>query len=210
MTLPRILLASAALSLLVAPSQAQEKTKPRDPAIECGAFFAIMTEQSESAEDSALFSQMSTLLFSVAEGRLESMGVSAQEQERIGGEAVTRMNEQIVSGDVEVSFTDCHEVLETAIDTLMPDVLSKETRELLICGSQFVYSLQSGEFDDTTNADFQTASEDQFGRAQALMEKAGVSPEEQEQVSGLYGLSVGMVLGMGEEPLVSWDRCGEV
>lgn len=31
------------------------------------------------------------------------------------------------------------------------------------------------------------------------MEAAGITAEEQDQISTLYGLSVGMVLGMGED-----------
>jgi hypothetical protein len=42
------------------------------------------------------------------------------------------------------------------------------------------------------------------------MEKSGITAEEQDQISAMFGLAAGMVLGMDEEPVVPWERCGEI
>lgn len=207
----RILVLTAVLTSLATPAHtAETKVKQRDAAIECGAFFTIMAQKSDVEAEAAQYSDFSTLLFSVAEARLESMGVSVEEQGRIGADAVTRINEQMTTGGLGIKFSDCHAVMEGAIETLMPGVLTPFASDLLVCASQFLHALQSGEYDDATNADFQVASDYQFSRAQINMTDAGMTAEEQEQAGKLYGLSVGMVLGMGEEPLISWERCGEV
>lgn len=207
----RILVLTAVIaSLLTSAHAAEGEVGQRDAAIECGAFFTIMAEQTDVEAEATMYSDMSRLLFSVAEARLESMGVSAEEQGRIGGDAVARVNEQLVADDLEIKFADCHTVMEGAIETLMPGVLTSTARELLICGSQFLHALQSGEYDEPTNADFKVASDDQIARAQAEMADAGMTAGEQDQAATYYGLSVGMVLGMGEDPPISWERCGEV
>ncbi len=205
----RWILVTAALSLLILPTQAaEEETSISDPAIECGAFFSVMAQQAQDAEDAAVFTTMSNTLLNEADGRLASMGVALQERERIGGEAVARASEKISSNKLDISFTDCHAAMDRGIESAMPDVLSSEARELLTCGSQFMYAQQTAEGEP--NPDFVTASQDQLSRAQEEMEKAGITAEEQDQISGIFGLSVGMVLGMGEEPVIAWERCGEV
>lgn len=212
MILPRLLLIGTAISMLGAPAHAAEaESKPgKDPAIECGAFFILMAGQTEIAEEERVFADLGNHLLNDVDGRLERMGVSLAERERIGGEAVTRANERMTAGDIDITFADCHVAMESAIDALMPDILTDDARELLTCGSQFIYSLQSGDFDEATKADLEIAADDQMARAQSILEESGVTAEEQDQVSTFYGLSVGMVLGMGEEPIVEWQKCGEV
>jgi hypothetical protein len=205
----RVVLAGAALSLLILPAQAaEEDTTISDPSITCGAFFTVMAQQTDDPEDAEVFTIMSNTLLNEADGRLASMGVALEERERIGGEAVTRASEQISSNKLDISFTNCHAAMERGIEAAMPDVLSSEARELLTCGSQFMYAQQTEEGEP--NPDFATAAQDQLTRAQAEMEKAGITAEEQDQISGMFGLSAGMVLGMGEEPVIAWERCGEV
>ena len=208
MILSRVLLASAVLALLILPTHAAEGEAVSDPSIECGAFFTVMAAQSEDAADAEIFTTMGNTLLNEADGRLAKMGVALEERERIGGKAVTRASEQISSNDLSITFTECHFAMERGIEALMPDVLTTEARELLTCGSQFMYAHQTNEGEP--NPDFQIASEDQLKRAQAEMEGSGITAEEQDQISAMFGLSAGMVLGMGEEPVVAWERCAEI
>lgn len=208
MNLSRLLLATAALNVLFLPAQAAEGEAVSDPSIECGAFFTVMAQQSEDPEDAEVFTTMGNTLLNEADGRLAGMGVALKERERIGGEAVIRASEQINSNKLDITFADCHAAMERGIEAVMPDVLSSEARELLTCGSQFMYAQQTAEGEP--NPDFATAAQDQLTRAQAYMERSGMTAEEQDQISGLFGLSAGMVLGMGEEPVVPWERCGEI
>lgn len=209
MTRSLAILASAALGLLILPVQAaEEETAISDPAITCGAFFIVMAEQSGAPEDAEAFTTMGNTLLNEADGRLTRMGVALKERERIGGQAVTRAAEQISSNKLEISFAECHAAMERGIEAAIPDALSSEARELLTCGSQFMYMQQSEE--GASNPDFAAAAQDQLTRAHLAMEKAGITADEQDQISGMFGLSAGMVLGMGEEPVVPWERCGEI
>lgn len=209
MTRSRTILASVALSLLILPVQAaEEETAISDPSIKCGAFFTVMAQESDDPEDAEVFTTMSNTLLNEADGRLASMGVALKERERIGGEAVTQASEQINSDKLDISFADCHAAMERGIEAAMPNVLSSEMQELLTCGSQFMYAQQTEEGEP--NPDFETAAQDQLTRAQVVMEKAGLTADEQDQISRMFGLSAGMVLGMGEEPVVPWERCGEI
>jgi hypothetical protein len=212
MQIARFLAAALALPMLAMPAHAQiAKNKgTTDVVVDCGAFYLIMAGKTEVEDSSELLSQMSDLLFQEADARLSAAGVSDVERERMGGDAVRRVDEQINQDNIGLSFAECHDGLNRAIDALMPDVLSPEARELLICGSQFLHEVQSGEYDAKATADIQVASDDQLARAQTNMERSGVTAEEQDQIAGLFGLSVGMVLGLDQEPLVSWERCGEI
>ncbi|MDB5623692.1 MAG: hypothetical protein JWR39_2255 [Devosia sp.] len=208
MIISRIFLAGAALGLLILPAHAAEEAAISDPSIECGAFFTVMAQQTEDPDDAEIFTVMGNTLLNEADGRLAKMGVALDERERIGGEAVTRASEQIKSNDLGITFSDCHTAMERGIEAAMPDVLTPEARELLTCGSQFMYAHQANEGEP--NPDFQTASEEHLRRAQAEMEKSGITAEEQDQISAMFGLAAGMVLGMDEEPVIPWERCGEI
>ena len=197
------------LNLLILPTNAaEEEAAISDPSIRCGAFFTVMAQQTAEPDDAEVFTTMSNTLLNEADGRLAGMGVALEERERIGGEAVTRASEEIKSNKLTLSFAACHTAMERGIEAAMPDVLSSEARQLLTCGSQFMYAQQTEEGEP--NPDFATAAQDQLTRAQAEMEKAGITAEEQDQISGMFGLSAGMVLGMGEEPVIPWERCGEI
>jgi hypothetical protein len=209
MNLIHTLAVGAVVSMLFTPVQAQEETS-FDPALDCGAFFLIMAQQADSPDDANAFTSMSDLLLNDLDGRLAYMGVSLEERERIGGDAVTRVAQRVESGNIGIAFADCHAAMERAIEAAMPGKLSGTARDLLICGSQFSFTLQSGEADEATNANLKVASDDQLRRAGVSLGEGGMTAEEQDRVSLLYGLSIGMVLGMGEDPIIAWEKCGEV
>lgn len=211
MNLLRILAAGAVVGMLLAPAHGQDaNSSPTDPAIECGAFFKIMAAKAERTEDAQAFEVMGNILLNELDNRLVYLGASLEERQRIGGDAATRVSQRIDSGAPGIVFAACHGAMERAMAAVMPDPLSGEARDLLVCGSQFLVTLQSGESDAKVKADLESAATDQLRRAGVSMTKAGVAAEEQEQISALYGLSMGMVLGMGEGPIVAWEKCGEI
>lgn len=199
----------AVVSMLFTPAHAQEETSI-DPAMDCGAFFIIMAKQADSPDDAQAFTSMSDVLFNDVDSRLVYLGVSLEERERIGGDAVTRVSKRVKAGDPGIAFADCHAAMERAIEAAIPGKLSGEARDLLTCGSQFMFALQSGEADEATSANLEVASTDQLRRAEESLVEAGIAAEVQEQISQLYGLSIGMVLGMGEDPILAWEKCGEI
>lgn len=200
----------ALVTMLITPAHAQDaESTSIDPAIDCGAFFVVMAEQADTPDDARMFKSMSDLLLNDVDKRLVYLGASLEERERIGGDAVTRVSQKLESGDIGLTFADCHVSMERAIETAMSEAFTPKARELLTCGSQFLYTLQSGEADEQTNSDLEVASTDQLQRAGVNMQEAGITAEERDQISELYGLSIGMVLGMGEEPIIAWEQCGE-
>jgi hypothetical protein len=195
---------------LAAPAHAQ-KAPVEDASIECGAFFQIMSSQAEEGSaDAELFSTMANIMFNHADGKLEAMRVSEEERARIGGEAVEDMSGRIDSGELGFTFTQCHATLEAGFDDAFPDLLEGDNRELLACGAQFLFMVQSGEVDKEDAGDFEVAAESHLERVAESLRGNGYDEDDLEFVSNLYGLSVGMILGMEEDPLVPWERCGEI
>lgn len=205
-----LLLAAAIYAVGMQPAIAQEKKAKGDPSLECGAFYLVMAERTESTTDKEMFNGIGTLLLNEIDGRLSAANVSLEERQRVGGDAVRTAAQAIDAGDPGIEFAACHFALEQAIESAMPGVIPEDARQLLTCGSQFLFALQSGEGDAQTKSDLEVASNDQLKRAGERLTAAGVTPEENDQISAYYGLSVGMVLGMGEDPTIAWETCGEV